>query len=75
MPRNIPQVGAPDPTLKTSPIFDEDEDELSLDQGLESGVCYFNEAIFALGDYVMSGNELLLCGERGVWERVGEINP
>lgn len=75
MPKPIPQVGAPDPTLRTSPIFDEDEDELSLDMGLETGVCYFNEATFALGDYVLSGNELLHCEERGVWARVGEMAP
>jgi hypothetical protein len=37
-----PKVGAPDPELKNSPIFDStDNDELSLDLELETGVCYF----------------------------------
>ena len=66
-----PSVGAPDPELKTSPIFDGNEDELSLDQELETGVCYFNNEVFAIGDYVCSGNELLRCEERGVWLREG----
>ncbi len=75
MPKPIPQAGAPDPSLRTSPIFDENEDELSLDLGLETGVCYFNGESFALGDYVASGNEILHCEERGVWARAGETAP
>jgi hypothetical protein len=66
MSHNIQQVGAPDPARNTSPIFDEDEDELSLDLGLETGACYFNGERFALGDYVMSGS---------VWVRKGELVP
>lgn len=66
-----PGVGAPDPELKTSPIFDGSEDELSLDQELETGVCYFNDEVFAIGDYVCSGNELLRCEGRGIWVREG----
>ena len=67
-----PSVGAPDSEQKTSPIFDGVEDELSLDQELETGVCYFNNEVFAIGDYVCSGNELLRCEERGVWVREGD---
>ena len=66
-----PSVGAPDPELKTSPIFDGNEGELSLDQELETGVCYFNNEVFAIDDYVCSGNELLRCEGRGVWVREG----
>ncbi len=73
MPRRIPQVGAPDPERNTSPIFDED-DEISFDLELESGVCYFNGAPYRVGDYVLSGNELLHCEERGVWIRRGELH-
>ena len=36
------------------------------------GVCYFNDEAFAIGDYVRSGAEVLLCAERGVWVRKGE---
>lgn len=63
-----PQVGAPDPELKTSPILDRtDEDLLSLDLELETGVCYFNNVAYTLGDYVYSGEQLLRCEERGLW--------
>ena len=64
------QVGAPDPELKTSPIFDEnDEDILSLDSELESPACYFNEIAYPIGQYVHSGEELLHCEGRGIWVR------
>lgn len=73
---HVPQVGAPDPEHRTSPIFDEaDQEELSLDSELETGVCYFNGAAFALGDYVRSGDELLRCENRGIWVREGELPP
>ena len=50
-PINKPQVGAPDPELRNSPIFDEEDDEfLSLDAELESGLCYFNDQIYRLGE-------------------------
>lgn len=70
---HAPQVGAPDPELRNSPIFDEDDDEmLSFDLELETGACFFNNERYALGDYVKSGNELLHCNGRGVWVRTGE---
>jgi hypothetical protein len=70
--RQLPKVGAPDPELKNSPIFDDtDADELSLDLELESGVCHFNNIAYAIGDYVCSGDEMLRCEERGVWIREG----
>ena len=66
------QVGTPDPELKTSPIFDnEDKEFLSLDAELEEGGCYFNNQSFELGDYVCSGSELLRCEVPGVWVREG----
>lgn len=70
----LPQVGAPDPERRTSPIFDQD-DEISLDLELEAGVCYFNDAAYAIGNYVRSGSELLRCEGRGVWIREGEVQP
>lgn len=73
--RHPPRVGAPDPELKNSPIFDsEDFDELSLDLELESGACYFNAQAYAIGSYVCSGDELLRCEERGVWVREGSCH-
>lgn len=74
MARDMPQVGAPDPERKNSPIFDEDE-ELSLDAELEAGCCYFNDVAYPIGTYVLSGHEVLRCEGRGVWIRAGEIEP
>lgn len=66
------QVGAPDPELQNSPIFDSnDNNELSLDRELEEGVCYFNNRTFAIGSYVCSGDELLHCVGSGIWVRDG----
>lgn len=70
----VPQVGAPDPEHKTSPIMDEDE-ELTLDLELETGACYFNDVAYPVGQYVRTGSELLHCEERGVWVRKGEMRP
>jgi hypothetical protein len=69
---SVPDVGAPDPERRTSPILDEEE-ELSFDAELETGVCYFNDVAYARGQYVRSGSELLHCEERGVWVRKGEM--
>lgn len=71
----VPQVGAPDPESNNSPIFDENDNEfLSLDQELESGVCYFNGETYTIGRYVCSGDELLRCEEKGVWVREGSCH-
>ena len=69
---SLSHVGALDPELKNSPIFDDDDKEyLSLDTELQSGFCYFNNQTFEIDDYVCSGNELLRCEEYGVWIREG----
>ena len=74
MSNHPPQVGAPDPELQTSPIFDEC-DEMSLDLELEAPTCFFNSVAYPIGQYVVSGNEVLHCEERGVWVRRGEKRP
>ena len=74
MASHVPDVGAPDPERKTSPILDEYE-EVSLDMELEAGVCYFNDLAYAIGQYVRSGSDLLQCEGRGVWVRKGEMRP
>ena len=69
---HVPEVGAPDPELKNSPIIDDDSEVSEYeDIELETGVCYFNDVAYAIGDYVSSGDELLHCMERGIWVRVG----
>jgi len=74
MTADLPQVGAPDSELKTSPIFDQD-DEISLDLEVEAGACYFNDVAYRIGEYVLSGSEILRCEGRGVWMREGEVQP
>jgi hypothetical protein len=70
------QVGAPDPEKKTSPILDEDEiEEFSHELELETGACYFNGVAYPIGQFVLSGDELLHCEERGLWVRKGEMRP
>lgn len=69
-----PQVGAPDPERRTSPILDRlsEAGELSLDSEIETGACYFNDRRYDIGAAVRSGHELLQCHERGVWTKIGE---
>jgi len=75
MSRPIQQVGAPDATRETSPIVEEQEDEeLALAAEPEGCACWFNGERFSLGDYVVSGDELLRC-EEGSWVRKGEMVP
>ena len=74
----LPQLGAPDPELRNSPIIDEseyDEHAASPDLEIEKGACYFNGEAFAIGRYVKSGSEVLFCTGRGVWVRQGEKRP
>jgi len=75
-PHHAPQLGAPDPEKRTSPILDrDDEDVSSLDYEIESGACFFNGQRFGIGEFVRSGHELLHCEERGVWVKVMEEQP
>lgn len=67
-----PQVGAPDPELPTSPILDEDERE-DIEPEVASAFCTFNGARFRVGEYVVSGSELLRCEAPGLWVRQGEL--
>lgn len=70
------QVGAPDPELQNSPIFEESDEEFEVaGQELENApVCYFNDTAFNSGEFVCSGSELLRC-YRGGWVRVGSCDP
>ncbi|MHB1124502.1 MAG: hypothetical protein ACYC0T_17535 [Ramlibacter sp.] len=72
MPEGPLQVGAPDPERETSPILDEDEME-DIEPAGPGGYCQFNGVLFRLGDYVLSGSELLRCETPGVWVREGEL--
>jgi len=69
---HLPDVGAPDPEKRTSPILDEDE-ELPLVPELESDACYFNGVAYPIGEWVRSGSEVLHCEQRGLWVRRTEL--
>ena len=60
MKEPLPQVGAPDPELKNSPIVDhseyDDRDGLT-DVELEAGVCFFNGETFAIGERLCDPDE------------------
>jgi len=75
MVQHIPQVGAPDPEKRNSPILDDEDEEFPTELEVETGVCYFNETPYPIGTYVRSGSELLHCEERGVWVRKGDMRP
>lgn len=68
------QVGAPDPELETSPIVS-DEDDIEVEPNVVAGACRFNGVVFRIGEYVLSGTELLRCEAPGVWVSEGEIRP
>ena len=69
---NVPDVGAPDPELRNSPVFDyEDEESEFVDYEMQADVCYFNGKSYRVGEYVCSGPELLCCEQGGVWVRKG----
>jgi hypothetical protein len=72
-PQHLLNVGAPDPERKTSPIYDADMDEDLLDLELESGVCYFNDVRYRIGQWVRSGDEVLCCEKPGIWVRKSEV--
>ena len=78
MPNDIhlPDVGAPDPELKNSPIAEEmDEDyEVMRQEVLGAPVCYFNGKAYDNGTYVRSGTVLLRC-DYGLWVTGGPADP
>lgn len=78
MPERIhaPQVGAPDPELRTSPVIDETDENIEAprEEIPESTVCYFNNIAYRHGDFVCSGSELLRCDE-GAWVSEGSCDP
>ncbi|QBQ54548.1 DUF1496 domain-containing protein [Nitrosococcus wardiae] len=72
----VPNVGAPDPELKNSPIAlesDEETEVLRLEVPGEP-VCYFNNQSYKNGTHVCSSGVLLRC-DYGVWVRVGPCDP
>ncbi|HWI81390.1 hypothetical protein [Ramlibacter sp.] len=69
---HLQQMGPPDPERETSPIIDDDEKEDIEPEG-PGGYCRFNGVTFRIGDYVLSGDEVLHCEAPGLWVREGEL--
>lgn len=66
-------VGSPDPTLKTSPVVEESNEDFDvIVQEFEgSEVCYFNGVTYNNDTYVCSGSGELLHCENGMWIQEG----
>ncbi|WP_455209140.1 hypothetical protein [Kaarinaea lacus] len=72
----LPQVGAPDPEAKTSPIAEEFDEEYEVVKQEVPGepVCYFNGTAYKNNQNVCSGSARLRCNY-GVWMRTGSCDP
>ncbi len=68
-PSHAPQVGAPDPERRNSPIQTDPEQSFELlreQVGDEAAGCYFNDTQYPDGTMIMSGSTCLRC-ELGIW--------
>jgi len=73
LPSDVPQVGAPDPERRNSPIQTDPEQSFELlreQVGDEAAGCYFNDVQYPDGTLIMSGSTCLRC-ERGIWVEAG----
>jgi hypothetical protein len=72
---SIPQVGAPDPELRNSPIAEEDDLDTDVVRQQVPGepVCWFNSGEYRHGDLVASGSQVLRCSY-GVWVEAGSAD-
>ena len=72
MKRHIPNVGAPDPERRSSPVaWETDEDTETLRESVpDEAVCFFNDVAYKDGTIVESGNVRLRC-DHGVWLPAG----
>ena len=73
---HLPQVGAPDPELKSSPIVEEFDEEYEVVKQQVPGEpeCYFNSEMYKNDQSICSGSERLRCNY-GVWMREGSCDP
>ncbi len=72
-----PQVGAPDPERRNSPIQTDPEQSFELlreQVGDEAPACYFNDARYENGAVIASGSTILRC-EQGIWVEAGAKVP
>lgn len=73
----MPQVGAADPERRNSPVQTDPGQSFELVReqiGDEGAGCYFNDALYEEGAYVLSGSTCLRC-EGGIWVEAGTSEP
>jgi hypothetical protein len=75
-PSSLPQVGAPDPELRNSPIAEEEDFDTDVVRQQVPGepVCWFNGSEYPHGTFVASGSLVLKCSY-GVWVEAGSADP
>lgn len=73
---HVIDVGAPDPELNSSPIAEENSEDIEVLRQEMPGepVCYFNDKCFTNGSYVKSGTAVLKC-DYGIWIPAGPADP
>jgi hypothetical protein len=73
----IRNVGAVDPTLKTSPVIEElaeEEPDAPEYEPIPGAMCFFNSESFKPGELVRSGTMVLECRD-GLWIEAGPGDP
>jgi hypothetical protein len=72
MTKSAPQLGAPDPERKNSPVaWEADEDTEALREEVpDEAVCFFNDRPYEHGTVVKSGSTVLRC-DHGLWLPAG----
>lgn len=74
--KHAEDVGAADPELNTSPVAEENSDDIEVLRQEIPGepVCYFNDRSFANGAYIKSGTAVFKC-DYGIWIPAGPADP
>ena len=71
----VVDVGAQDPELKNSPIWESDEESEALrEEGPGEPVCFFNNEPYDHNTVIKSGTVLLRC-DHGIWVPAGPSDP
>jgi len=75
MSGKVVDVGAQDPELKNSPVWESDEESEALrEEGPGEPVCFFNNEAYEHNTVIKSGTVLLRC-DHGIWVPAGPSDP
>ena len=68
-------VGAQDPELRNSPVWESDEESEALrEEGPGEPVCFFNDKAYSHNTVIQSGTGLFRC-DHGIWVPAGSSDP